>query len=454
MVLDTRPSAPPKCPYSIDLLSSSEKTTSYVLREKDEFGEFPNIYAQVYYGDDTRTPEVIFLSDTGTGKNSDNDMVLDSPASWNVATFLAHTLNPKHTIPYIILITHAHYDHIMGIGSLQKAGADLTIYASSHDKGYLVPWSNLQKHSLADTIGLKVPEYDARWAEDAQKLTYVDRLTGQRKEMPITMIHTPGHTPDSLSWYDQDSNVLSVGDMIYERESDWTRSGSNGQWAREPPQPIIFNQASKIVDWNASLHRLLDFVRLENRRLGTDAENTEARSGYRQTGFGTKLEYSEDAKIEDEWSVITSVPARRRVVLSAAHVTVVADAEFALLDALAFMLRIQLDQVPRKHVKQDPEGSDDLFLWDDDLGSKENNKLRDSSTYRYSVKAPWSVIHAGSGIKPPNSIDVVADKVETASVRSVTQRTTMSRPKAMMRAPLKSTAVATISHGNAMAHRN
>lgn len=453
MSTETRLSVPSKCPYSIDLLASGETKSDYCLRENDNFGEFPNIYAQIYYREGTRDPAVICLSDTGTGKNlDDGGHSSQDPASWNFADFLAHTLNPGHRIPYVVLITHSHYDHIMGIGALQKAGADVTIYASSHDTGYLVPWSHLQKNSLAGLLGLKAPKFEARWVDDTQKLTYVDKLTGERKETAITVIHTPGHTPDSLSWYDRNSNVLSVGDMIYERESDWTRSGSNGQWAREPPQPIMFDHASNIVDWNASLHRLLDFVRSENRRLGTQGQTTEMRTGYRQTGFGTKLEFNEDAQSEEEWSVISSVPARRRVVLGAAHVTVATDAEYALLDCLAFMLRIQLDQVPRKRVNNDPYGRD-FYLWDDDLERKDGGSSN-GPTCQFSVKAPWKVIHAQSGLKPPGDIESVVDDAETASFRSVMRQTIVSRPKGLRAPSLKSTAVATISHRNALAHRN
>lgn len=456
-----------RCPYSIDLLLATERESTYVIREKDNYGEYPNIYAHVYYRIPTHDPVVVVLSDTGTGLNVQNiddtkpttqidaidSTVSHEPAHWNIATFLEHTLNTGHQIPYVVLTSHCHYDHIMGIGSLQKAGADLTIYASSHSKDFLVPWSNLQKHSLAESLGLKAPKYDARWIDDAQILPYIDRSTGERHETSITVIHTPGHTPDSLSWYDRHTNVLSVGDMIYEQESDWTRSGSNGKWAREPPQPIIFNQASNIVDWNASLHRLIDFVRRENRRLGTDSAEADEKLTYRQTGFGTKVDYREDAQSEENWSVISSVPARRRVALSAAHVTVAADAEFALLDCLAFMLRIQLDQVPRKLVRKDELGG--VWLWDDALSGERRteNELTSDSVYRFSVRAPWSIIHRGSGMKQPGSVDDVADKAETASFRSVIRQTITSEPRAM-RPALKSAPVATVSHGNVMAHRN
>lgn len=375
------------CPYTITQLYSTTNSSSYVIREHDEYSEYPHIYVKVLYRKERRQPIVIILSDTGTGLNLPNiektDRSEQTITAWNIASFLELTLNPSHNAPYIVLSTHCHYDHILGLKYLLEASADTTVYSSSYDISYLVPWHNLQKHSLCELKGLKAPSYDAHWIDDAQRIKYYDKSCNAFKESSIVVIHTPGHTPDSMSWYDYDSNTLCVGDMFYERESDETRSGSGGQWKQEPPQPVIFTEDSNITLWSAGMHRILDFVRAENRRLGTDTE-TDSHTSYQQSGFGERLNFDVEPLPDNDW--LSIVPAKRRVVLCASHVTVAADAEVALLNMLAFMLRIQLDQVPRKR------SGTDTWIWDDDSQTI-NETHGQTYEYRFSVRAPWCIIH-------------------------------------------------------------
>lgn len=63
-------------------------------------------------------------------------------------------------------------------------------------------------------------------------------------------MHTPGHTPDSLSLWDASTRGLFVGDTVYERE------------------PIIFPPQGDIVQWFATMDLLIDFVRTKNAESG------------------------------------------------------------------------------------------------------------------------------------------------------------------------------------------
>lgn len=458
----------PSCPYSILLLFSNKHSATYLIRERDEFGEFPNIYAKVYFQNESRTPTVIILSDSGTGLNTVNEKPSDPPGRnvndsrreqathWNIASFLSATINPSHASPYIVLTTHCHYDHICGIQHLLEAKVDIKILSSSHDISYVTPWQNLQKHSLCELVGLKAPLYDASWIDDVQRVTFKGNGATQSKESSLVVIHTPGHTPDSLSWYDYDSNTLCVGDMFYEKESDETRSGSRGQWSREPPQPVIFTQDSNIIEWNATMHRLLDFVRSENRRLGTE-NATSANTGYRQDGQGTALSYIETCLADGDWSLVQSIPARRRVVLCAAHVTIATDAEFALLDMLAFMLRIQLDQVPKKQVDGNYGGSN-VWLWDDCLQGESNAGMKSeaSQSCQYSVRAPWSIIHKSSDQnreQKSSQVQMSIDDSPNADFRSMLRQMTAPGLNNGKKSYLKSNALSSVSHSSVMADR-
>lgn len=428
-----------EAPYTIKRLFSHGNSATYLIREHDQYGEYPNIWAKVYELAGSREKRTIILTDTGTGLNKCNSngkaYHTSSPASWNIATFLQKTLDPGCDASYIVVTSHCHYDHIMGIQSLLNVGVDLTVLTSSHRKSWVTPYHNLQKHSLCDRMSLQAPKYDARWIEDASKISY--HAGTSLLETSITVIHTPGHTPDSLSLYDAESNTLSVGDMFYEKESDETRSGS-GKWKREPPMPVMFGEEGNIIDWNASMHRVLDFVRAENRRL--EISTATPQESYKQTGIGSQLDFTEH-EVDEEWAIVSTVTARRRAVLCAAHVTVAADAEIAILDMLAFMFRVQLDQVPRKRIES---GSSDLWLWDDALDTSrvQSPSQAPSSSYRYSIQAPWSVVHPGVGAREA--------KVSTRPGQSEALRTMLRTITAGSVASLKSNVAVQLSQSSAI----
>lgn len=374
-------SLPRGCPYTIHQIHWSEFSRSFVIRENDNFGEYPNIFVKCYYAANSDEPQVVVLSDSGTGLNEPASSQTTasqrfSGTTWNIASVLECTVNPKHGAPYIVITTHCHFDHICGIRYLIDARADLTVLASARDVSYLTPWQKLQRHSLCELMHLRAPRYQMDFVDDGSYVTF--KTSNTCLTTSIQIFHTPGHTPDSISWYDHDTNMLSVGDMLYERESPQSRSGSGGQWAAEPPMPTIFGHDSKLHDWCASVQKVLGWVRTENARL----EHGQSKHPVTLSD----AHYFE----EDDWVLVPSKEPKPRVVLSAAHVTVRTDAESALLDMLSFMLRIQLDQVPRVRVPNS-EGREAMWLWDDCLKFTGTDAF--ALKCRFSVQAPWQVIH-------------------------------------------------------------
>lgn len=82
----------------------------------------------------------------------------------------------------------------------------------------------------------------------------------------LQVLHTPGHTPDSLSLWDESTCGLFLGDTVYEWE------------------PIIFPPQGNIVQWFTTMDFLIDFVREkssgDNQRVlihaGHDSSNVDA----------------------------------------------------------------------------------------------------------------------------------------------------------------------------------
>jgi glyoxylase-like metal-dependent hydrolase (beta-lactamase superfamily II) len=100
-----------------------------------------------------------------------------------------------------ILITHMHFDHILGNADLAKA-TGARIYADKRDEPLLEVTSGTR-------FGLQpTPPFAYDNLEEGD-LT----LLGQ----PCKVIATPGHSPGSLSYYFPDASAVFVGDVLFYR---------------------------------------------------------------------------------------------------------------------------------------------------------------------------------------------------------------------------------------------
>lgn len=483
---------PDSCPYTISrlLTPTGEPSATWLIREHDQYGEYPHIYAKLCetvvepcsmssHGDTTSTYKVIVLSDSGCGtdkinherrsssssvlgyeycsgsKENKNEAVSLSqssssrsePSRWNIHTFLLYTLNPGGRIPYIVITSHCHYDHISGIGKLpptistsykaQKShsldGLHTTVLTSSLHKSFVTPYANLQKHSLSESVGIQAPKYAITWAEDLTEATWRLRTTPTDSDSEpvtigtrITLIQTPGHTPDSLSWYDEDLALLFVGDSFYVKESTETRSAP---WGAEPPMPTMFDLEGNLTDMWASIEKLLRFVRVKNEELNSGKHQSAAtadgqeymaldgecenggrrttsgqtawylplrlwsRSGRKESGLEqfqpraqsrlplpVPIPYSHTVNEDDDWVVVdyrratpTSSHAPPRVRLASAHTTIGIDAEAGILSFREFLARVLRDDLPKKRM---PDGfrGEEKWLYDFALDEDETRQ--------------------------------------------------------------------------------
>lgn len=104
-----------------------------------------------------------------------------------------------------ILITHGHFDHI---GAVDKLAKELNIpyYIHANGKQYLInPQMNLSSF-FEQNIALS----DAQYLQDGDEIV----LTSS-PDIKLKVIHTPGHTADSVVYYDESNNVAFVGDTIF-----------------------------------------------------------------------------------------------------------------------------------------------------------------------------------------------------------------------------------------------
>lgn len=295
---------------------------------------------------------VLVVNDTGVGTSV--PCHTSQALKWDIKSFITHRLDPSSDMPYLVMLSHCHYDHILGLESLLDAPQDtegldtpssdirnrVTVLCSSHQPSFVTPYSVLEEHSLCKSNNMTAPIYETLiWAADHASIVY-QHPSGAAMQLPITTLHTPGHTPDSLSWYDVEERTLYVGDSFYQQESD---DSQDTPWGRESPAPMLFTNEAKLLDWWRSIGKLELFVKERNLEQG------------------------------------------KRITLAAGHVTASVDAFDCLLRVKQFMAKILRNEA---HFESQPSRRGEPFgHWTD--------RTEQHIPASFSVGAPVRIIQEG-----------------------------------------------------------
>ncbi|RDL42529.1 Uncharacterized protein BP5553_02508 [Venustampulla echinocandica] len=246
---------------STSFISRRINSSTFVIIEDDEYGEQPYIYVKCY-------PKHLVITDTGCNCARSPKRSIISLQQY-IETFPLSNegnsiLNPKGEKKYIIICSHCHYDHILGIS--QFLPTEPIIIASEFDKSFIL--DDLPRNSLCKYNNIPTPEYTiSHWAKHMEYFT----LPGF--SFRIQFLHIPGHTPDSLAWYDIDENHLYVGDTFYERKRLTPIPELPDDENQDPgflaaPGAIIFpEEGGDWIQYMSSLDLLLSFVLHQNAQL-------------------------------------------------------------------------------------------------------------------------------------------------------------------------------------------
>ncbi|MCP9471477.1 MAG: MBL fold metallo-hydrolase [Nitrospira sp.] len=102
-----------------------------------------------------------------------------------------------------ILHTHAHFDHFLAAGLLKQAtGATLCLHQDDLDL-----WKNLDVQCRLFGVPsaiVPLPEY---WLKDEERLSV--------GEISLLALHTPGHTPGSMSFHVPHEKLVLAGDTLF-----------------------------------------------------------------------------------------------------------------------------------------------------------------------------------------------------------------------------------------------
>ncbi len=105
--------------------------------------------------------------------------------------------------PRVILLTHGHFDHILGVEGLRKA-FDIPVYAGKNEADVLKD----PRKNVSPMLGRSVSVSADRLLSDNEIFT----LAGIRMQV----FFTPGHTEGSVCFYLPDEKKLFSGDTLFE----------------------------------------------------------------------------------------------------------------------------------------------------------------------------------------------------------------------------------------------
>ncbi|MFK7732549.1 MAG: MBL fold metallo-hydrolase [Pseudomonadales bacterium] len=109
-------------------------------------------------------------------------------------------------LPVVFLPSHFHYDHVgNGIRFEQRAVVDLP-YLRSRAENNVLQFSDMEH--LGEAEGFATPS----WAIDFWWLPGEAIDLGGRS---VEIVHTPGHSTESISLWDQQNDIMLSGDYIY-----------------------------------------------------------------------------------------------------------------------------------------------------------------------------------------------------------------------------------------------
>jgi glyoxylase-like metal-dependent hydrolase (beta-lactamase superfamily II) len=120
---------------------------------------------------------------------------------------LASALDARRAQLETVLVTHGHPDHAGGAPAIARAHPS-AVFAKR-------PWPD------------EDAQYDVEWRSLADGQVIV--AAGE----PLTVVHTPGHSPDHLAFWHESSRTLFTGDLVVLGSSvmiHWSRGGDLSQY--------------------------------------------------------------------------------------------------------------------------------------------------------------------------------------------------------------------------------
>jgi glyoxylase-like metal-dependent hydrolase (beta-lactamase superfamily II) len=140
-------------------------------------------------------------------EHTKNAVLFDAPADGRK---IIDYLNKNELKLKLILLTHAHFDHIYGLDDLVKSakddGKDIPVYIHSCDAAAMY---DSEKN-------LSAPLFRTPYRYTGSLKAVFDGHTITVGSMNFLVIHTPGHTEGSACYICHADNVVFSGDVLFD----------------------------------------------------------------------------------------------------------------------------------------------------------------------------------------------------------------------------------------------
>lgn len=134
--------------------------------------------------------------------NEDDALIVDPGGDpEKVIDFLEH----QDVSPHAILLTHAHFDHIGGVDALRKH-FNIDVYLHENEAAWLEE-PHLNRSTAFTRKEVRTARPDHLISPGNMKLSTFE----------FDVIHTPGHSPGSVSFIFKDEGFIISGDVLFQQ---------------------------------------------------------------------------------------------------------------------------------------------------------------------------------------------------------------------------------------------
>ncbi|MCC3859635.1 MBL fold metallo-hydrolase [Pseudemcibacter aquimaris] len=130
---------------------------------------------------------------------------------------IKHTVDAITDLPVIVVNTHSHYDHVSNNHHFDTVYGRQLDYTRKNSSGHpKTTWTNALQPSAVNgplPAGFSFGAYESKPFKISKYL--MDGEIIELGNRNIEVIFTPGHTPDSMLFFDREAGLLATGDTFY-----------------------------------------------------------------------------------------------------------------------------------------------------------------------------------------------------------------------------------------------